>query len=314
MVRLLDAIDSPSDLKKLSPVELPVLAKEIRDELVATVPNSGGHLASNLGVVELTIALHRVFDSPKDKLIWDVGHQSYVHKLLTGRKGRFTSLRQLNGLSGFTDRSESSHDPFGSGHASTSISAALGIATARDLNNDEYNVVAVIGDGALTGGMAYEALNHAGQIRKKVVVILNDNQMSISPTVGAITNFLNRICLDERLENAENHAERLLSRTEFGKQLLRYGKEIKRDLKSFVLPPAKIWEELGFTYMGPFDGHNLVKLEEALKQARDHSHNKPVFIHLLTTKGKGYPPAEADAVRYHGIANQQIKPTAPTFS
>lgn len=314
MARLLDTIGGPGDLKKLDAKELPQLAQEIRQELISTVNVSGGHLASNLGVVELTIALHRVFDSPRDKIIWDVGHQSYVHKLLTGRKDRFATLRQMGGLSGFTDRTESLHDPFGSGHASTSVSAALGIATARDLKGEDFSVVAVIGDGALTGGMAFEALNHAGQIRTNFIVILNDNKMSISPTVGAITNILNRLWLDERLEKAETRAERMLSGSVMGRRVLRLGREIKRGFKSFTLPPAKIWEELGFTYMGPFDGHDIPKLEAVLIQACAHQHDKPVFLHIITTKGKGYPPAEADAVRYHGVANVCAQPTAPTFS
>ncbi len=315
MARLLDAIDGPGDLKKLDAKELQQLAQEIRQELISTVTISGGHLASNLGVVELTIALHRVFDSPRDKLVWDVGHQSYVHKLLTGRRDRFGTLRQLNGLSGFTDRSESPHDPFGSGHASTSVSAALGIATARDLKGEEFSVVAVIGDGALTGGMAFEALNHAGHMRTNFIVILNDNQMSISPTVGAITGILNRLWLDERLEKAESRAERILSGSVIGRRVLQLGREMKRGFKSLTLPPAKIWEELGFTYMGPFDGHDIPKLEASLVQARIHQRDKPIFFHVITTKGKGYPPAEADAVRYHGVANNMCTQLmAPTFS
>jgi len=203
MPRLLDRVDSPADLKGLKPSELGKLADELRQELITTVTTTGGHLASNLGIVELTIALHRVFDSPRDKLIWDVGHQSYVHKLLTGRKQRFTSLRQYRGLSGFTDRGESEHDPFGAGHASTSVSAALGMAVARDLSDDNYHVVAIIGDGAITGGMALEALNQAGHLGSRLIVVLNDNGMSISPTVGALAKLLNKVRFDRRYHLAK---------------------------------------------------------------------------------------------------------------
>lgn len=313
MSRLLDGINGPADLKQLDPASMPALAKEIRQELVATVTNSGGHLASNLGVVELTIAIHRVFDSPRDKVVWDVGHQSYVHKLLTGRRERFSTLRQFGGLSGFTDRSESPHDPFGGGHASTSVSAALGMAIARDLNKDDFSVVAVIGDGALTGGMAFEALNNAGHADTRLIVILNDNRMSISPTVGALSSHLNRLWFDERVESAEDKAQRVLSAFATGKRLIWLGKRVKSSFKSFLLP-AGIWEELGFTYMGPFDGHDIVKLEKALVQARDYKHRKPVFIHVMTTKGKGYGPAEEDCVRYHGVSGNGSRPAAPAYS
>jgi 1-deoxy-D-xylulose-5-phosphate synthase len=314
MPRLLDGINGPADLSKLSTEQIISLAEEIRQDLVASVTNSGGHLASNLGVVELTIALHRVFQSPRDKIVWDVGHQSYVHKLLTGRRSRFATLRQYKGLSGYTDRSESEHDPFGSGHASTSISAALGIALGRDLRHEEYSVIAVIGDGALTGGMAFEALNHAGQLGTRLIVVLNDNRMSISPTVGAMNNILNKVWLDERLEVAEARAERALGGWRIGDILLKMGRRAKHSFKGFVVP-ASVWEEFGFTYIGPLDGHDIVKLESALGQARDRKHKKPVFIHILTTKGKGFGPAEEDSVRYHGISNSNgAKSTVPTYS
>ena len=217
MPKLLDIIDSPADLKELSPAALENLAAELRQEIITTVTTTGGHLASNLGVVELTIAIHRVFDSPKDKIIWDVGHQSYGHKLLTGRRKEFKTLRQYGGLSGYTTREESQHDPFGAGHASTSISAALGMATARDLAGEKYNVVAVIGDGAITAGMAYEALNHAGHLGTRLIVILNDNGMSIAPTVGALAKLLSKARLDRRLRTAERSSKKVITSLPFGK-------------------------------------------------------------------------------------------------
>jgi 1-deoxy-D-xylulose-5-phosphate synthase len=217
MPKILDTIDSPADLKGLSPAALEELAAELRQEIISTVTTTGGHLASNLGVVELTIALHRVFDSPKDKIIWDVGHQSYVHKLLTGRRKKFSTLRQHGGISGFTSRDESEHDPFGAGHASTSISAALGMAVARDLAGEDYHVIAVIGDGAISAGMAYEALNHAGHLGSRLIVILNDNGMSISPTVGALAKLLGTIRLDQRVRQAEKRSKKIISALPLGK-------------------------------------------------------------------------------------------------
>lgn len=313
MSPILDRISQPADLRKLTYEELTQLATEIRQELVNTVTNTGGHLASNLGVVELTIALHRVFDSPRDKIIWDVGHQSYTHKLVTGRRQKFYSLRQYQGLSGFSDPSESPHDPFISGHASTSISAALGMAVARDLSGEDYSVVAVIGDGALTGGMAFEALNQAGHLGTRLVVVLNDNKMSISPTVGALSRLLNRLWFDRHYEDAEKRARKFLSSFSLGKRLWQAGKKLKHGIKSLILP-ASIWEELGFTYMGPFDGHDLRQLEKAFSQAQRHR-DKPVFVHVVTVKGKGYPPAETDAVRFHGIGGESNKGKGvPTYS
>ena len=218
MPKLLDKIDSPADLKGLSPAALEELAAELRQEIITTVTTTGGHLASNLGVVELTIALHRVFDSPRDKIIWDVGHQSYVHKLLTGRRESFNTLRQYGGLSGFTCRDESEHDPFGAGHASTSISAALGMAVARDLAGEDYHVVAVIGDGAITAGMAFEALNQAGHLGSRLIVVLNDNGMSISPTVGALAKLLSRVRFDQRLRRAERRSKKIITSLPLGSQ------------------------------------------------------------------------------------------------
>jgi len=313
MPRLLDRVDSPADLKRLTKPELEQLAAELRQELVTTVSANGGHLASNLGVVELTIALHRVFDSPRDKIIWDVGHQSYVHKLLTGRRKRFASLRQHGGLSGFTCRSESEHDPFGAGHASTSVSAALGMAIARDLSGSNYNVVAIIGDGAITGGMAFEALNQAGHLGSKLCVILNDNGMSISPTVGAFAKLLGRIRFDYRYRWAEERGQRLLDVLPWGKQLRQIGQRLRSVFKGLIMPTV-LWEELGFTYIGPVDGHDIGELEMALTQARDYC-PKPAFVHVITTKGKGYLPAEGDAVYFHGVSPNSITTKKiPTYS
>jgi 1-deoxy-D-xylulose-5-phosphate synthase len=286
-------------LKGLTKQELEQLAAEIRQDLVSTVTANGGHLASNLGTVELTIALHRVFDSPRDKIIWDVGHQSYVHKLLTGRRQRFTSLRQYGGLSGFTCRSESEHDPFGAGHASTSISAALGMAIARDLSGDDYHVIAIIGDGAITGGMALEALNQVGHLGSRICVILNDNGMSISPTVGAIAKLLSRVRFDYRYRWAEKESKRVLDVLPWGKRIWQISKRVTSGFKGLILPTV-LWEELGFTYVGPINGHNIAELETALTQARNYR-TKPTFIHVITTKGKGYLPAEGDAVYFHGV-------------
>ncbi len=296
---LLDKIDGPADLKRLTQPELEQLAIELRHEMVTTVTNTGGHLASNLGVVELTIALHRVFDSPSDKLIWDVGHQSYVHKLLTGRRQNFASLRQYRGLSGFTSREESEHDPFGAGHASTSVSAALGMAVARDLCGEDYHVVAIIGDGAITGGMAFEALNQAGHLGSRLIVVLNDNGMSISPTVGALAKMLNRVRFDRRYYEAKETSRRILSMLPMGNWLWRLSQQARSKVKGLVMP-TMIWEEFGFSYIGPVDGHNIPDLETALTQAQDY-HLKPTFVHVITTKGKGYLPAESDAVYFHGV-------------
>ncbi len=313
MTRLLDKIDSPTDLKGLASPELKQLASEIRQELVAVVSANGGHLASNLGVVELTIALHRVFDSPRDKIIWDVGHQSYVHKLLTGRRQRFASLRQYGGLSGFTSRSESQHDPFGTGHASTSVSAALGMAIARDLSGDNYHVVAVIGDGAITGGMALEALNQVGHLGSRLILVLNDNGMSISPTVGALAKLLSKVRFDRRYHRAKEKSQQLLAALPLGNRLWQTSQQVRSRFKGLVMP-TMVWEELGFTYMGPIDGHNIRELEIALTQARDYR-LKPTFVHVITTKGKGYLPAEGDAVYFHGVSPKSTGTKAiPTYS
>ncbi|MFC1961747.1 1-deoxy-D-xylulose-5-phosphate synthase [Chloroflexota bacterium] len=313
MTRLLDKVRRPADLKKLAHPELKELATELRQEIIDTVTTTGGHLASNLGVVELTIALHRVFNSPSDKIIWDVGHQSYVHKLLTGRRDRFSSLRQYGGISGFPCRNESEHDPFGAGHASTSVSAALGMAVARDLAGDDYHVIAVIGDGAITAGMALEALNHAGHLGTKVIVVLNDNGMSISPTVGALARLLNRVRFDPRYHRAKEESKKFLDNLPLGDWFWKLGQRVESGIKGMVLP-APIWEDLGFSYLGPLNGHNLKELETALTQIRDRYH-KPTLVHVITTKGKGYLPAESDAVYFHGIpAKGGISPQIATYS
>jgi 1-deoxy-D-xylulose-5-phosphate synthase len=313
MPKLLDRINSPADLKALTLQELEQLASEIREELVTTVSANGGHLASNLGTVELTLALHRIFDSPRDKIVWDVGHQAYTHKLLTGRKSRFASIRQYGGLSGFTSRDESEHDPFGAGHASTSISAALGMAVARDLSHHDYHVVAVIGDGAITGGMAFEALNQAGHLGSRITVVLNDNGMSISPTVGALAKILAKVRFDHRYHEAKEKSQRLLRRLPFGNKLWRAGRQVESGVKGLVMPTT-LWEELGFAYMGPVDGHNIRELETALTQARDYR-LQPTLVHVITTKGKGYLPAEGNAVYFHGVsAKSNNTKVIPTYS
>ncbi len=301
-LKILDRINSPADLKNLSMQELETLASEIRDELVATVSMTGGHLASNLGAVEITLALHRVFNAPRDKIIWDVGHQTYTHKLLTGRKDRFSTLRQYGGLSGFTSRDESEYDPFGAGHASTSISAALGMAVARDLSKDDYRVIAVIGDGAVTGGMALEAFNQAGHIGSNMTVILNDNGMSISPTVGALARLMGKVRFHKRYHQAKEKSRQILKRIPFGFIIWWAGRKVESGVKGLLMP-TMLWEELGFSYMGPVDGHNLKELEAALIQAREFKKG-PSLVHVITTKGKGYSPAEGNAVYFHGVSGK----------
>ena len=312
MSNILDKIDGPSDVKGLGQSELAELCSELRESLVSRVSENGGHLASNLGVVELTVALHRVFDSPKDKIIWDVGHQSYVHKLLTGRREQFPSLRQYQGLSGFPDRDENLHDPFTTGHGGTSISAALGMALARDHAGDDHNVVAVIGDGCLTCGMTYEALNHAGHLGTRLVVVLNDNGMSISPTVGAIARRLNVVRTTRGYVRAKKQTNRVLSSLPGGKKVYRALRRLREGVKA-ILMPTMMWEQLGFTYLGPIDGHNIANLEVVLTQARNYY--KPVIVHVMTKKGKGYRPAEDNPTRFHGLSPKDASlTTMPTYS
>ncbi|MCL5256544.1 MAG: 1-deoxy-D-xylulose-5-phosphate synthase [Chloroflexi bacterium] len=308
MPRILDRINQPADLSELSAAELETLAREIREELVDTITMNGGHLASNLGAVELTIALHSVFHSPWDKIVWDVGHQSYVHKLLTGRRSSFNTIRQHGGLSGFPSRNESVHDAFGSGHASTSVSAALGMAIARDLKGGQNRVIAVIGDGAMSGGMAFEGLNNAGHLGSKLIVILNDNEMSIDPNVGAMAKYLNRLRANPSYNEAKGRIEKSLLRLPFGNKLAEFFKRMKHSFKELVIP-TMIWEELGFTYLGPVDGHDIQLLRETLQLAQLAM--RPVFVHVITKKGKGYNPAEIDATEYHGIAPNGGKAKKP---
>jgi len=297
---VLDRISSPADLKNLTYEELEQLAADIRNEVINTVLVNGGHLASNLGIVELTIALHRVFTSPEDKIVWDVGHQVYAHKLLTGRKDRFATIRQYGGLSGFPDRGESPHDAFGTGHAGTSVSAALGMAIARDLAGEWHHVVAVIGDGALGAGMAFEALNHAGDLGRKLIVVLNDNEMAISPPVGALVRLLNLVRVHPKYRLAKQEAVKTMTRMPLGPTAWAFSKRLKGELKRALIP-STFWEELGFDYLGPIDGHKIKQIEGALIRARDRG-PKPNFIHVLTAKGHGYAPAEVDAVKYHGVS------------
>jgi 1-deoxy-D-xylulose-5-phosphate synthase len=312
MSRILDEINGPSDIKSLSQGEMVELCSELRGLLVSRVCENGGHLASNLGAVELTVALHRVFDSPKDKIVWDVGHQSYIHKLLTGRRKQFPSLRRYQGLSGFPDRDESPHDAFTAGHGGTSISAALGMALTRDLVHEDHHVVAAIGDGCLTCGMAYEALNHAGHLGTRLIVVINDNGMSISPTVGAIAKRLNVLRTSHRYKKAKERTGQLLAFLPGGKRLYWALHRLKEGAKAVVMP-TMIWEQLGFTYLGPIDGHNVGELEIALTQAKNYS--KPVIVHVLTVKGRGYKPAEDDPTEFHGLSpKSEALGTMPTYS
>jgi 1-deoxy-D-xylulose-5-phosphate synthase len=300
MTGILEKVNSPEDLKALTYPELNTLAQELRDEIVKTISLNGGHLASSLGAVELTIAIHRIFQSPQDKIIWDVGHQSYAHKLLTGRKDRFSTIRQFGGLSGFPCRQESPHDAFTTGHAGTSVSAAMGMAMARDLKKEKYQVVSVIGDGSLGTGIAFEAINHAGHQGTKLIVILNDNGMAISPTLGAMSRLLNQVRIDSRLETAKNQVKRAFGHLPLGDSALKISKRAKKGLERVILPHA-FWEQMGFIYLGPLDGHNIREMEAALTRARDYE-SRPVIVHVLTVKGKGYAAAEDNAVKFHGIS------------
>lgn len=299
MDRILARLSGPADLKRLSPAELSGLAEEIRAEIIDTVTDNGGHLAANLGVVELTIALHFVYDSPRDKLIWDTGHQSYAHKLLTGRQKRFPTLRHSGGLSGFCKRRESPHDPWGAGHAGTAISAALGFARARDLLGQAHDVVAIVGDGALTSGLSFEALNNAGSAGSRITVILNDNSMSIAPNVGAISAYLTRVRTDSVYTRLKEDMTRFVEQIpRVGPSIARTAERLKDSVKH-LLVPGMLFEEMGFTYLGPVDGHNLPVLIAVL---RDASRLKgPVLVHVLTQKGRGYGPAEERPDTFHGI-------------
>ncbi|MDD2500639.1 MAG: 1-deoxy-D-xylulose-5-phosphate synthase [Geobacter sp.] len=296
---LLETIQNPADLKKLLPEQLPELAEEIRTFLLSTVSETGGHLGSNLGAVELSMALHYCFSTPQDKIVWDVGHQAYTHKLLTGRRDRFATQRQYKGISGFPKRCESEHDAFGVGHASTSISAALGMAVADDLDQKKNNVIAVIGDGSLTGGIAFEGLNQAGHLKKNLIVVLNDNEMSISKNVGAFSAFVSRKMTTRHFRELKKEMKELLTNIPaFGKDILKFARRAENSLKGFLTPGA-LFEALGFDYIGPIDGHDLPGLIEVFNNAREF--DGPLLLHVMTTKGKGYRPAEETPDKFHGV-------------
>jgi len=315
---LLDRIESPADLRKLKESDLAQLADELRAETISAVSVTGGHLGAGLGVVELTVALHYVFDTPADRIVWDVGHQAYPHKILTGRRDRIRTLRQGGGLSGFTRRSESEYDPFGAAHSSTSISASVGMAVARDLSHGANNVVAVIGDGAMSAGMAYEAMNNAGAMRSRLIVVLNDNDMSIAPPTGAMSAYLARLVSGRAYRTLRDAAKQLARRLpKFMYDKARLTEEYGRNFWT----GGTLFEELGFYYVGPIDGHNLDHLLPILKNVRDVQ-NGPVLVHVVTKKGKGYPPAEAADDKYHGVSafdvitGAQAKPktNAPAYT
>ncbi len=315
---LLDLVQTPADLRKLPESDLRQVADELRTEMIDAVSVTGGHLGAGLGVVELTVALHWVFDTPRDRLIWDVGHQCYPHKILTGRRGEIRTIRQGGGLAGFTKRAESEYDPFGAGHSSTSISAGLGMAVARDLEGGKNNVVAVIGDGAMSAGMAYEAMNNAGARDERLIVILNDNDMSIAPPTGALSNYLARISSSGTYLHLRDIAKQLAHRLpKSWERRAARAEEMTRTLWS----GGTLFEELGFYYVGPIDGHDLPTLVSILKNVRDARHG-PILVHCVTQKGKGYGPAEASPDKYHGVARFNVvtgaqvkpKPNAPSYT
>lgn len=318
-MKYLDKINSPKELKQLNINELKILSNELRNYIIDSVSKTGGHLASNLGVIELTIALHYAFNTPEDKIIWDVGHQCYVHKILTGRKEQMLTMRQLNGLSGFPKRNESIYDVFDTGHSSTSISAAIGMARARDLKKENYDVVAVIGDGAMTGGMAFEALNDAGRSNTKLMIILNDNEMSISQNVGGLSYYLRRLRTDERYLSTKKDVEKLLNGMPLGgRKLKAFLKRAKDGIKKVVVP-GMLFEELGLTYMGPIDGHNIEELLDNFKLAENIE--GPIIMHVITKKGKGYKYAEQRPNEFHGVSPFDVvsgenlkKSTVPSYS
>jgi 1-deoxy-D-xylulose-5-phosphate synthase len=317
---MLDRVSVPSDLRNFSPEQLRQLADELRAETVDVVSTTGGHLGASLGVIELTVAIHAVFDTPRDRLIWDVGHQAYPHKILTGRRDRIRTLRQPGGLSGFTRRSESEYDPFGAAHSSTSISAGLGMAVARDLlGQKDKHVVAVIGDGAMSAGMAYEAMNNAGALRSPLVVILNDNDMSIAPPVGAMSAYLSRLMSSRSFLSLREMAAKMAKRFPAGiERTARRAEEYARG----ILTGGTLFEELGFYYVGPIDGHNLDHLLPVLRNVRDAEEAGPILVHVITQKGHGYAPAEASSDKYHGVSKfnvitgEQVKtpPGPPSYT
>ena len=304
-MNILSKTNTPEDLKKLSISEKQELATELRKLVIQTVSKTGGHLASNLGVVELTIALHSVFDMPKDKIVWDVGHQTYVHKILTGRKDKIGTIRSFNGLAGFPKSSESEYDCFNTGHSSTSISAALGMARARDIKKEHHSVIAVIGDGALTGGMALEALNDAGSSKTNLIVILNDNEMSIAKNVGGISQFLTRIRTRKLYNKSDKYIKKMVLRIpKIGNGIIKFVRKIKYGIKQMIIPNM-LFEDLGFKYLGPVDGHSIENLESILKKAKEL--DGPILIHTLTKKGKGYRPAEENPDKFHSTSPFDIE-------
>jgi 1-deoxy-D-xylulose-5-phosphate synthase len=308
MASLMESIKTPDDMRELKPKDLGQLAQEIRRIIVETVSKTGGHLAPSLGVVELTIALHYVFEAPKDRIVWDVGHQAYAHKIITGRAERFHTLRQYKGISGFPKRAESPYDVLDTGHSSTSISAALGMAAAMDLKKSEGKVIAVIGDGSMTAGLAFEALNNAGHLRKDLVVVLNDNEMSISPNVGALSSFLSRKLTGRMATRFKTELESFLKRSDVGESVWAVLKRSEDSLKSF-LTPGMLFEALQFDYIGPLPGHHLESLIETLRNVRHMP--GPVLVHVLTKKGKGYPPAEKHPESFHGVGPFDIATGSP---
>lgn len=303
--KLLDTLNLPEDIEGLSVTSLYDLSSEIREFLIEIISETGGHLASNLGIVELTIALHASLNSPEDKIIWDVGHQCYIHKLLTGRKDRLKSIRKIDGISGFPKSRESMHDIYNTGHSSTSISAGLGIARARDIKKETFNVVSVIGDGALTGGMAYEALNDAGNSNTKMIVILNDNEMSIDKNVGGMSEYLSRLRTGLLYRNTRDALSNLVVKIPFvGKRLKRLIRKAKNTIK-YAVTPGMIFEELGFTYVGPIDGHNIIRLKTAISKCKKI--DGPTLIHVVTQKGRGYKYAEKGPCKFHGVSKFDIE-------
>ena len=305
MDKILDKVNIPKDLKNLNIKEKEQLATEIRELILDIVSKNGGHLASNLGVVELTIALHSVFDMPKDKMVWDVGHQTYVHKILTGRKERMDTLRKLNGIAGFPKTSESEYDSFNTGHSSTSISVALGMARARDIKKEDNQVIAIIGDGALTGGMALEAINEAGASKSNLIVVLNDNEMSISRNVGGIPKLLGKIRTKKLYKDSNNYIRDFLEKIPFiGKKISKIIKRIKRSIKQLVIPNM-FFEDIGFSYLGPVNGHDIVELEDIMRRSKQIG--GPILIHVITKKGKGYSVAEENPDDFHSTGGFDIK-------
>ena len=310
--KILDSIHSPKDIKNLSLKDMGVLAQEIRALIIETVSRTGGHLSPNLGVVEITLALHQVFDSPKDKIIWDVGHQCYTHKIITGRRERFHTLRQFEGILGFPAREESEYDEYNTGHASTSLSAALGLAVARDKKKEEHHVIAVVGDGSLTGGMSWEALNHLGHIRERVIIILNYNEMSISPNVGALSKYLSYLVSGQHYLRMKDQAKSLLKAIPaVGWPLIKVARAVEEAVKKTFFP-GLVFEELGIRYIGPVQGHSLRSLIEVYEDAKKY--DGPVLILCVTKKGKGYGPAQADPSRFHSASPFEIKTGKPKNS